>query len=185
MKKEFTIRWIFIILIFFGCNGNSPLELNEKIEDWYSKMKNEIIENSEKKSDSVSYSQEKNLLYITHYNSGKKTFQEYRSLDTSQVFVRKRFGQNENFEIRSEVYENGVLATEGLVYKNSYYGPWTIRNKDGSIMYRGYRYEKHDFGKWIYYWEDGILDSIVNEKNDFFTDSILNKIELKTTLIRE
>lgn len=182
---KILLRWIFVTQILVGCSENPENELNEKIEEWYENRNNEIIENSQKQIDSVSYDQEKDRLYITHYNSGKKIFQESRSLDTSEVYVITKFGENENFELRSEVYENGVLATEGLVYNNSYYGPWIVRNKDGSIMYRGYRYENIDFGKWVYYWEDAILDSIVNQENDFLTDSILNKPELKTSLIEE
>lgn len=185
MKKIFTSRLLLIMPFLFGCNENSQIEINEKVEQWYSERKKEIIEHSEKQSDSVSYVQEGDILYVTYFNNGKKTFLEYRSKDTSKISARTLFGQNDNFEIRSEIYENGVLATEGLVYKKSYYGPWVIRNENGSIMYRGYRYESNDFGKWIYYWEDGLLDSIVDEKKDFFADSILNKFELKTTLLRE
>jgi|GEM_PF-3700983 len=175
------ILFVICVTSIVSCSETSTYKKDDRIERWYDKLKKEINTNAEKTADSVEYRTKDKTLYITYFNNGNKTMQEYRTLDTSRVFARFKYGENDLFELRSEVYEDGTLATEGIVYNNDYYGPWTVRFVNGQVMYRGYRYQDEDFGDWIYYSEDGERDSLVKKGSTFLADSILKNKSLHTT----
>jgi antitoxin component YwqK of YwqJK toxin-antitoxin module len=180
MKSFFQTALLFLIsFILFSCNDKK--EKGETIESWYNKIKNEILENSKQKEDSVSFEKKDETLYITYFLKGKKLRQEYRSLDTSRLFAITKYGQNDLFELRSEIHKNGQKATEGITYSDNYYGPWTVWYDNGQIMYQGYRFENNDFGTWTYYTETGTVQKIEDNKKPYFADSILNKQSLHTT----
>ena len=181
MKSLFQIAIFSIVtLSLFSCKNKN--EKDGRIESWYNKIKNEIFENSKLKEDSVSYVKKDETLYITYFLKGKKLRQEYRSSDTSRLYVTKNYGQNDLFELRSEIYKNGQKRTEGITYSDNYYGPWTVWYDNGQIMYQGYRYENDNkFGTWTYYTETGTVQKKEDNKKQYFADSILSKESLHTT----
>lgn len=157
----------------------------EQIQSWYKNIKSEIQTNAELKTDSVLYTRNRNVLMVTHYKQNKKIFKEVRSIDTSKLYAIIKFGQNEDFELVTEMSEDGIQRTEGIKFKDSFYGPWIVCNLNGSIMYNGLRYKQEKFGDWVYYWEDEQLDSIVHKNKMFYIDSILQNENLKTTKLKK
>jgi len=164
------------------CCCKDKVKNGDRIEVWYSKIKNQIVENSKQKQDSILYEKKGETLFITYFLKGYRIKQEYRTLDTAQLLATKAYGQNNNFELRSEIHKNGQKATEGITYKDNYYGPWTVWYDNGQIMYKGNRYEDTDFGSWTYYFENGDVEKVADNKRLDLTDSILDKASLHTTL---
>ena len=152
------------------------------IESWYQKVKKEIEENSNLKSDSVSYFLGQETLHKTFWLKGKKLKQEYLSLDTATIFALTAYGNNEQFELRSEVHSNGQKATEGILFNDHYYGPWFVWYPNSQLNYRGFRYMDNDFGKWEYFFEDGKVKEVTNHDRADFADSIIARIDLKSSI---
>jgi hypothetical protein len=175
------ILTILTFVVFTTACKEKKQTKTEQIQIWYKNIKNEIQSNAELKTDSVLYTKNRRVLIATHYNQNKKIFKEVRSIDTSRLYAIIKFGQNEDFELVTEMSENGIQRTEGVKFKESFYGPWTVCNLNGSIIYNGLRYKQDKFGDWKYYWEDEQLDSIVHMNKMFFIDSILQNENLKTT----
>jgi hypothetical protein len=180
MKNNFNLI-LFAIFTIIICSCKDNIKKNDRLDLWYTKLKNEIIENSKQKEDSVSYKINDETLFITYFLKGYRIRQEYKSLDTSRLFVTKGYGQNNDFELRSEISQNGLKRTEGITYKNYYYGPWTVWYENGEIMYKGRRYRDDDYDIWTYYFENGELKKNEDNKRIDLTDSILNNENLKTT----
>ena len=168
MKKLFFIT-LFLVPIF-GCQSDSNYG---ELHNWYDNEKTNIIENVSQEPDSIQFSSTKKYLKVTYYKEGKKLIHEIRSQDTSLVFVRTRYSSDENIELRNELYENGQLRMEGLVYKEKYYGPWTVWQKDGKLNYTGYRFKDTDFGKWTFYNQYGQVEEIIDKGNSNLIGSIL------------
>lgn len=181
MKNIIKLNIMILMTITF-CSCLNKAKSDDRIETWYSKLKNEIVENSKQKQDSILYEQKDETLFLTYFLKGYRIKQEYRSLDTVQLFVTKAYGQNNNFELRSEIHKNGQKATEGITYRDNYYGPWTVWYEHGQMMYKGNRYESINFGSWTYYTEKGKVQKVVDNKRLDLTDSILEKENLHTTL---
>ena len=152
------------------------------IESWYQTVKKEIEENSNLKPDSISYSIGQETLRRTFWLKGKKLKQEYRSLDTATIFALTAYGNNEQFELRSEVHSNGQKATEGILFNDHYYGPWFVWYPNGQLNYRGLRYMDNDFGKWEYFFEDGRAKDVINNNRADLVDSILSRTDLTTSI---
>ena len=179
--KSFIKLNILILMTMPFCSCEDKAKSDDRIEAWYSKIKNEIVENSQQKQDSVLYEQKGGTLFITYFLKGYRIKQEYRTLDTARLLVTKGYGQNNNFELRSEIHKNGQKATEGITYKDNYYGPWTVWFDNGQIMYKGNRYANNDFGSWTYYTENGDIEKVEDNKRLDLIDSILNNQRLHTT----
>jgi antitoxin component YwqK of YwqJK toxin-antitoxin module len=180
-KMKLLIRIALIILIFSVASCKGTRHGADRIENWYVKIKNEILSHSRQRADSIFYEKEGQSLHLTYFSKGKKLREEYRSFDTARIHFIKYYGPNELFELRSEIHRNGKKATEGITYNGNYYGPWTVWYDNGQIMYRGYRYENEDFGNWIYYKENGKVDKMIDHSKPFLSDSILHKSSLHTT----
>jgi hypothetical protein len=183
MKMKIDIRPIFFLLLVTGfsfCRSKSKKD--EPVDTWYSLIKSEITEHAGQKEDSIAYDLQHGTLHVTYFLKGNKLRLEYRSPDTVQIRLITKYGQNNLFELRSEMYKNGRPATEGITYQDQYYGPWTVWYDNGQIMYQGYRYKNTDYGHWTYFTEQGETQKLVDNKRSYFSDSILNKEGLHTSL---
>ena len=49
------------------CSCKDRAKSDDRIESWYSNLKNEIIENSKQKQDSILYEQKGEILFITYF----------------------------------------------------------------------------------------------------------------------
>lgn len=167
-------------MIGSACTNSS--NKNRTIATWYEAIKVEIQKNSTQKEDSVSYILDRETLLKTYWLNGKRLRQEFRSPDTSRVYALTAFGQNELFELRSEIHSNGLKATEGLVFHDNYYGPWSVWYPNGQLNYKGFRYKDDDFGKWEYFFDDGRVREVINNNRSDLADSILTRIDLRTSI---
>ena len=173
---------VLILLTMAFCSCRDKIKVDDRFEAWYFKIKDEIIEHSKQKEDSISYEQKGEILFKTYFLKGYRIKQEYRTPDTARLLAITAYGQNNNFELRGEIHKNGQKATEGITYKGNYYGPWIVWYDNGQIMYKGNRFENIDFGSWTYYAENGDIQKVIDNKRIDLIDSILDNETLRTTL---
>jgi uncharacterized lipoprotein YehR (DUF1307 family) len=182
MKIKIDFKPILFIILATGLSScENKIKKDERMETWYNGIKNEINTHASQKEDSITYDLQHGMLYVTYFLKGNKLRLEFRSPDTVQLKLITKYGQNNLFELRSEMYKNGHQATEGITYNDQYFGPWTVWYDNGQIMYRGYRFGNSDYGNWIYFTEQGEIQKQVDNRRAYFSDSILNKQVLRTS----
>ena len=172
-----NILLTFYIIILASCSSNKS-ELNYEWyyasnNSWYEMTRAKIIEQSKLKANKYSDVNIDGIKFLVrkYFNENHEFRREY--IDKSEKIRGViLFSRNSDFELRNEVFENGELSFEGIVYKGEFYGPSRWWYPNGKLKEIRNRYKGKSIGLWEKYDENQNLIEATDDGKAIPIDSL-------------
>lgn len=169
MKRPYTTLLTILAAGFFlaHCADNANDNPGDK---WYDETKAEILKQAEVKPDSITRAEDSITVKEYSYSNGN-VFHE-RWLKGGKLRAETFYSKDGNFELRREIFENGVFLFEGIVYNDHFYGLSTWNHQNGKPEQQGIRFNDQKIGVWKKWDEAGKLTEETDYKNLQKLDSL-------------
>lgn len=165
-----------MIIIVSCTNNTSELKYDWHIESndpWYETTRKKIIEQSKLKADHTSDVNVPGVEFLVRkYYNGRHEFRREYLDNSEKIRGIILFSRNGDFELRNEIFENGTLSFEGIVYKGKFSGLSRWWHPNGKIREVGRRFNGRSFGVWETYDEDENLIKAVDDGKTIPNDSL-------------
>lgn len=151
-----------ILLTFFLTSCDLTTEENKHIK-WFDQTKNEILNQSNLTADStfVTLSDDSVITWTHNLFKGQEFSKEGKIKE--KLRIKSYFSKSADFELRQEICDNGLVAFEGILFKDKFYGLSKWKDCQDRIQMEGIRFEDEKVGIWKIYNDKGQ----VNEETDY------------------
>lgn len=139
-------------------------EIHNLLDEWTVKTKAEIVLQSDLTADNIIKEPgENNRIKERHFYKGH-TFLN-RIYKDGILNVEVHFSKDGAFELRKELWDNGIVAFEGIFYKGDAYGFSVWRFRNGDLNQIGTLFNNERISIWKEWGKDGQLVSEHNYEN--------------------
>lgn len=159
-------KYILPVLVMFLISACSEGSREERLADWYTDTKEEILDQSDEKPDSTfEHIDLNNSLYEKwYYYKNRPVKYEVTNAAKTPRYIAF-IAADSNFRFIQEYCPHGKLSYEGIEYQHKPYGTATWYDcETGKIVEQGNRFKFTKTGTWKKYNPDGSVKSTIEHK---------------------
>lgn len=163
LRFKYIIPVVTIILLIASCGGGSR---EERLADWYTDTKEEILDQSDEKADSTFEHIDLNNGMYEKWFYHKSRLIKYEVTSAAKTPRYTAFvATDTNFRFIREYCPHGKLSYEGIEYQHKPYGTATWYDcETGKITDQGNRFKFTKTGTWKKFNSDGSVLSTIEHK---------------------
>lgn len=158
---RFRVTYYLLLLLVTGMASCTVKSNDEKINEWFTDTKEEILDQADVEPDSMFENINLNTGQYErwHYYENRKVKYEVTNEQKTPSYT-VLYAEDTNFALVREYCMHGNLSYEGISYKNKPYGTATWYDcETGNVMEQGNRFKFKKSGSWKKFHQNGELKS--------------------------